>query len=658
MNLPKFRQWEKFFIVLSKKEKRFFLICFGIFLVSLIVIDVNIYIKNTLFEPDFGGTYREGIVGQPRFVNPLYLATQDVDRDLVEVLFSGLLKYDAQGELENDLADSYEIKERGRVYDFKLKDNLFWQDKKPLTADDVVFTVELVQTPQYQSPLMKEWLGIRVRAMDSKTIRFSLSKNYFSFLETVSHLKILPKHIFQNISTESLPWALTSPEYLVGSGVFQFKELQKNSSEEITEFIVKRNKEVREEEKSFLDQVYFKFYDSVENLIKAARKGNIDGFSISDPKYLKNLGGFNIYELSVPRYFAVFFNLKNSEILEDKNIREALTLSIDKEKILQEVFINNGEIVNSPILPEYYGLSSPSEIYTFDTKEAESILDNAGFFYNEDKKYREKLASKGIGEGLTTNLSYGAKGEEVRKLQTCLRQDSEVYPSGTVSGYFGPKTRAAVVKFQEKYRDEILTPLGLTAGTGAVRGKTREKLNELCWPQEKESIPLKFSLTIVDKFPLPELAEALQKQWQELGIIAEIKKVSVSELETKVFKDRDFETLLFGESLGAMLDPFPFWHSSQREYPGLNLSYYKSTEADKLLESARETTDMEKRQESLEKFQDILLEDIPAIFLVRPNYIYVMNSKIKGIEIEKIIEPSKRFSTIKDWHIKTKRVWK
>ena len=307
-------------------------------------------------------------------------------------------------------------------------------------------------------------------------------------------MKILPKHIFQDISTESLPWALTSPEYLIGSGPFQFKELERNNSEEITEFHLERNKE-DEEEKSFLDQVYFKFYSSVEDLIKAARKGNIDGFSISDPKYLKNLGGFNIYELAAPRYFAVFFNLQNLDILEDKDIREALTLALNKEKILEEVFVNNGEVVNSPILPEYYGLIAPSEIYDFNIQEAEKILDNAGFLYNEEKKYREKLASKGVGDGITANLSYGAKGEEVRKLQTCLKQDKEVYPNGTVSGYFGPQTRTAVIKFQEKYSEEILEPFGLTNGTGAVRGKTRDKLNELCWPQEKESIPLKFSST-------------------------------------------------------------------------------------------------------------------------------------------------------------------
>jgi hypothetical protein len=88
--------------------------------------------------------------------------------------------------------------------------------------------------------------------------------------------------------------------------------------------------------------------------------------------------------------------------------------------------------------------------------------------------------AKLIGVGaLAVNLSYGDSGDDVELLQTWLAKDSEVYPEGIVSGWFGPLTKAAVIKFQEKYADEVLTPWGITEGSGFVGSTTREKLNAL-----------------------------------------------------------------------------------------------------------------------------------------------------------------------------------
>ena len=128
--------------------------------------------------PAFGGVYREGLVGQPRFINPIYLSTQDVDRDLVEVLFSGLMKYNEKGELVEDLAASFEIKEDGKVFEVLLRDNIFWHDGEPLTSGDVIFTIDLIQDPQYQSPLRIKWFGVRTEKISEKGIRFRLPEKY------------------------------------------------------------------------------------------------------------------------------------------------------------------------------------------------------------------------------------------------------------------------------------------------------------------------------------------------------------------------------------------------------------------------------------------------------------------------------------------------
>jgi len=122
-NWPNKSQWKHFFRVLTKKEKIAFLVFLILFLGSGLFLFLNFYYKNTEITPAKGGTYIEGLVGQPRFINPV-LANSDVDRDLVQLIFSGLMKYDENLNIVPDLAKGYpEIEEDGKVYKFRLKEN-------------------------------------------------------------------------------------------------------------------------------------------------------------------------------------------------------------------------------------------------------------------------------------------------------------------------------------------------------------------------------------------------------------------------------------------------------------------------------------------------------------------------------------------------------
>jgi len=179
-------------------------------------------------------------------------------------------------------------------------------------------------------------------------------------------------------------------------------------------------------------------------------------------------------------------------------------------------------------------------------------------------------------------IKLGDQGEDVRKLQECLKKDPTVYPEGKVTGYFGSKTKAAVVRFQEKYKKEILSPLGLKKGTGKVGGNTREKLNKICFPSSKETTPLSLTIVTCNKWPLKEIANIVKSQLEKVGFKITIEEKAISSLENDVIKPRNYEVLLFGEVLGAIPDPFSFWHSTQKENPGLNITGYQNTQADKL----------------------------------------------------------------------------
>lgn len=658
---PTLKQWEKFFNILRKKEKIFFLVLFLLAIVSALFLDLNFYFKNTQIIPRFGGEFKEGVIGQPRFINPLLLSDNDPDRDLIELLFSGLLKYNDEGKIVKDLAQDYQIQENNKDYEFQIRDDALWQDGEKITSEDIIFTIELVQSPYYKSPLRIEWLSIKAEALTAKKVVFHLQKPYSSFLETVARLKILPKHIFEDISAENFPWAFTSKKYLQGSGPFKIKNIKEDKLGYIQKIIMERNEKFFGE-KPFLKKISFYFYQNLEDLLKAARVGEIDGFSISEPKYFNVLEkeGFNLFKLVLPRYFALFFNLKNSDLL-DKNIREALSYSVDKQEILDKVFLGQGKIINSPVLADYYGFEPPIEISEFNIEKANEILEQEGFEKNLEKGIKEKIVIKEIPAIFKSELKQGSRSQEVRDLQKCLANPpaggKDIYPEGEITGYFGTKTKKAVIRFQEKYAEDILSPIGLKNGTGKVGAMTRKKLNQVCQEIPKKIIPLTFTITTSDTFPLTEIVEILKTQFEKIGAEVKIKKASLSEFQTNILIERDFEVLLFGEALGQLPDPFPFWHSSQNEYPGLNIGSYNSKQADKLLEKARETIDETERKENLEKFQNVLIEDKPAFFLTQASYCYFLSPKIKGFAVEKITEPSKRFINIGKWYSKTKRKW-
>jgi peptide/nickel transport system substrate-binding protein len=125
--------------------------------------------------PDYGGSLTEGVVGAPRFINPL-LATSDTDRDLTTLIYSGLMKIDDQGKLIPDIAESYTVSDDELNYVFTIKDNVYFHDGEKLTVDDVIYTIEKAQDPELKSPREANWVGVKVERIDDKTIAFNLKQ--------------------------------------------------------------------------------------------------------------------------------------------------------------------------------------------------------------------------------------------------------------------------------------------------------------------------------------------------------------------------------------------------------------------------------------------------------------------------------------------------
>ena len=654
---PSFSQWKQIFKVLTEKEKIILSTFFLLTVISLIFLIANLYFGNTKAVPALGGAYTEGIVGQPRLINPIYSETSDIDRTLVDLVFSSLITYNNHGELVEDLVKSYEVSNDGKVYQFILKDNIFWHDGKELTADDIVFTIKTIQNSDYKSPLRANWIDVNVEKTSNKSVRFVLKSLYSSFLENLT-VKVIPKHIWENISPEN--FAL-SPYNLqpVGSGPYRFSDV-KQSVGFIKSIDLESNRKYYRPP-SYIEKLSFQFFESKESLMKAVNDGYISGFALAslDDNILTaekevNSRKFHAYSLLMPRYFAVFFNTQKSSIFHEANMRKAMVYAVNKDELIENIRSKvNSRIarVDSPILPNFFDYKEPNNVYNFDKEKADSLLDKTGFLYN-GSGLREKALKKEAAFQFKSYLKVGSKGTEVTQLQTCLARLDENLKNillQETSGSYTKVTESAVTEFQKKY----LPDLDPTGETGV---STRAKLNELCITPQPNSQTLKFTLTTVNQPQLIAVANLLKSYWQSVGVAVEINALPITELKPTI-KTRSYEALLYGEALGSEPDLYPFWHSSQKFDPGLNLSSYENKDVDKLLKEARETMDDSIKATKYESLQEIIINDAPALFLYNPDYVYWVSPKIKGIDTEKIIDPAKRFSNITQWFVKTKRVW-
>ncbi|MCX6738014.1 MAG: ABC transporter substrate-binding protein [Candidatus Parcubacteria bacterium] len=573
-----------------------------------------------------------------------------MDRDLVELIYSGLFKYNGEGEVVPDLVKEYSVENDGKTYNLTLKENVVFHDGKPLTADDVMFTIKIVQSPEFKSPIQAKWLDVKAEKISQYQITFTLKNSYPAFLETLC-LKILPSHIWSKISADNFS---LSPYNLrpIGSGPFKLKNIIQNKAGEITSAnLVKFNNYY--DQKPYINKINFLFFKNEEELVQAAENNIIDTLYLPSGIY-KSIYNFSEYSFIIPRYFAIFFNPANSELLTQDTVRLALNLATDKQEIKDKILSGKGAIIESPFLLDVYNPGSPILSTEFNPTKAKELLTKAGFIEQDGKLVKTKNAET---MNFVSTLSLGSTGKAVEYLQQCLAKFSDIYPNGEVTGSFGSKTKEAVIRFQEKYADEILKSSGQATANGVVGPSTRKKLNEVCITSPGQNIPLKITITTPTDPMLQKTAELLKEQWAKIGIETEINALSITDIKQTTIKEREYEALLFGQVLGIVPDPFPFWHSSQRIYPGLNLADYKNTKVDKLLEEIRTNSDKNTLIEKMEQAQALLITDAPAIFLFNPDLIYLSSSGIKGIKSHIIADPSQRFSDIENWYINTKRVW-
>jgi peptide/nickel transport system substrate-binding protein len=164
------------------------------------------------------------------------------------------------------------------------------------------------------------------------------------------------------------------------------------------------------------------------------------------------------------------------------------------------------------------------------------------------------------------------------------------------------------------------------------------------------------SIVTGDSFEMKKTAEILDYDLRSLGIKTSIVNAPMATLQKEYLRPRNFDILIIGQNIGINPDLYGVWHSSQASDPGINLSGFKDRKVDKYLEQVRKTTDQAEIQTKLEEVQKVIAEEVPAVFLYSPEYLFCAFSKLKGVEATRISQPDDRFANIASWYMMYDRV--
>lgn len=379
------------FHVLTPHDKKIISLLLIILIASGGTAFARIYLKITVPVPEVGKSYIEGALREPRNVNPLF-ESQDTDRDLSRLIFSGLFTYSGDGNLVPDLAERFEISNDSKIYTVFLRE-AEWHDGKSITAEDVVFTVKTVQNPHYKSVHRLNWQGVETESIDEHTVRFTLKTPYAHFVENLT-LSIIPKHLWEHVGSEqaSLHELNIKP---VGSGPYKFDTFKQGKDGSFLWYRVKRNRRYHSEG-PYLKNITFVFYKTEDELVRALRQGYIHGFGPVSIAKLAELSQKNIappHEILMPRIFTLFFNEHKNKILADKKVRKAITLAINKTEIVK--LTSGGAVPASGPFPPPPSKEREENTYSFNPDMSKKLLEEAGWKdENEDgirtKKQKEK----------------------------------------------------------------------------------------------------------------------------------------------------------------------------------------------------------------------------------------------------------------------------
>lgn len=326
--------------------------------------------------------YREGVLGSWTSITPISAETA-ADRQLVALVFSGLVRLGPDGDPVPDLAQSWTVDPKGRSYTFSLRPGATWQDGSPVTAEDVAFTFRTLQDPGYTGPMGISWRAVTVTALDSSTVRFDLATPLGGFLQAMT-LPLLPAHLLAGMSPSQIamsPFAATP----VGSGRYRVASIDRSRA--VLERVAPAGEQTAGTSTAGsagnLDRIELEFFPDQDALVTAFTGGALDAVAGLPPAAVASLAasdGTQVLRYPSATLTAVVPNERGQSAFKSLAVRRALSIAIDRDAIVRDVMLGQATRADGLVPPSSWAFSaSETPTIAFDRTAATKALRSAGW---------------------------------------------------------------------------------------------------------------------------------------------------------------------------------------------------------------------------------------------------------------------------------------
>ena len=378
---------------MKKLRWQILVVILTLFVVAVLLLTQQPSLNPILPQPANGGIYTEALVGSFGRLNPLLDLNNPADRDIDRLVFSGLIRFDSRGVPQADLAESWGVSADGTIYNFTIRPNALWQDGTPITSDDVLFTINLLRSEYsaFSTDVRSLWDTVEITRLDEKNIKFTLKEPFVPFLDYLT-FGILPKHLLESISADQL----ANTEYdmaPVGSGPYKFDHLLVENGQ-ITGVVLTVSSNYYGQI-PFVQQIIFRYYPDGNSALAAYQQGNVLGISKIPANMVPTacaVQTLSCYSSRLPKMTLVLFNLGNNDVsfLQDKNVRRALMAGLNRQWIVDHIFLGQAVMADSPILPQTWAYYNGVEHIGYDSDSAVNQLKTAGYVLPQNSTVRAK----------------------------------------------------------------------------------------------------------------------------------------------------------------------------------------------------------------------------------------------------------------------------
>jgi peptide/nickel transport system substrate-binding protein len=339
-------------------------------------------------EPVKGGVYTEALVGLPQRFNPLLDTYNAVDRDVDALVYSGLVRFDSRGVPHPELAESWGISQDGTTYNFALRQGITWHDGEPFTAQDVLFTIEMLREGDDLVPTdIKEfWQDVEVKVFSDLTLQFVLPEPFSPFLDYLT-FGILPQHLLGDRSFA----AMVEDDYNlnpVGTGPYKFERVVVENGQ-ISGVVLSVNENYYKTP-AYIEQIVLNFYPDSRAALDAYRQGIVQGIGLISLDILNDAlaePNLALYAMRKPELTMILFNLNNPEVefLQDPDVRRALLMGLNRQWMINTILNGQAVLADGPILPDTWAYYPKTERIDFDRDAAINLFRKAEYVVSGDE---------------------------------------------------------------------------------------------------------------------------------------------------------------------------------------------------------------------------------------------------------------------------------